>query len=597
MSDFEYVEIPVREKKKDDKSIQQTIPLRKDENKVNNDDDKNLDNLGVTFPVYKLLVIGMSGAGKSTFINSIQNYLSFESLGDALEKPGALNCVVPTVFSVKGSDYVKVHVRERPTEFNANTIGSNTKDCTTYRFIVSGDVNSDRKNTKVVIELVDTPGINDSEGEIQDAENHKIILSHIKSDPLYNSVVFILQEGNCRFTPQQRTNLNNILKIIPKSAFGNIAFSFTNSSPIPQSDSVIEEYLEDIASGIQINHGNTFGFENKGYQYLVMQKTGMDMNNYGRLFNRSQCDKHWMDSRDEMIRFFRNFVLAKEQVDFSVIIAANYCSEMLDRLSGAISCAAKVVYEYNNEIKEKELEIQNHQGELQNLNIFPRRRTLGEAKFRTIRCTNNDCENLVCCDTTNDQFLDWFNRGWWWFGAGFKNCKCKHSHEEHYKEKYEFTMEYDNKPVEILMRTIYTKADLLEALKNKVKENLVELDSVLKYSAQLRSFLKTRMAIPTVDVVENEMNRQINEMTDNADKRLFLEQKLKDYLKYIDVFNSNHVELNEIDEIENKLKDLEINGSLFKNIVNVNMIHDTRSRIVNFGISTLKSVFTHIFGP
>ena len=54
--------------------------------------------------VYNILLMGQTGTGKSTFINSISNYLMFETLKEAMEsKP---TCVIPAKFDLtfRGQD-------------------------------------------------------------------------------------------------------------------------------------------------------------------------------------------------------------------------------------------------------------------------------------------------------------------------------------------------------------------------------------------------------------------------------------------------------------------------------------------------------------
>lgn len=62
-----------------------------------------------------ILVIGETGVGKSTWINGIANYMSFERFEDAL-KTKQLPCLIPMNFNLyTGDNYNEVNVKVKAT--------------------------------------------------------------------------------------------------------------------------------------------------------------------------------------------------------------------------------------------------------------------------------------------------------------------------------------------------------------------------------------------------------------------------------------------------------------------------------------------------
>eukprot|EP00834_Sanchytrium_tribonematis_P004263 NODE_200_length_13167_cov_0.338537.p1 type:complete len:873 gc:universal NODE_200_length_13167_cov_0.338537:11183-8565(-) len=515
---------------------------------------------------YKLMVIGTSRAGKSTFINSIQNYLSFETLEDAVNCPGKVNCVIPTVFEARGSDKIKAQFREQQSEFNSKMIASNTKDCTTYEFTIP---DMDNPDSKFVIELVDTPGINDTEGKEQDEKNFVSILNHIKADPLYNCAVFLIRGSENKLSPEVRENFQNILRIIPKPAAKNVAFCFTGTAGSSDAHSVIEDFLEEIKTDVKIDTENSFDFENKCYQYLVMAKSGCNMSLYKSSHGEIQCRQHWDESRAEMIRLFKDFVTAKKPVNFSEILTLNFCQDLSKQLSGPISQASKLIFEYNQEISNQEERIRETKGNLELLKARPKKKVQEELGLKIISCTNYECGKKECYKTEKGGWGN-MSRGWWWFSAAFVNCECGHDDSQHFVKKYRYVDDpKDNDDVKLVnqvVNQVITKEELLRDRKKLKEDNYNELTIMLTSSARIRSFMVRNCLILGYDIVENEIEHQIEEENNDSLKQ-FLILKLHEYQEMVKEFSKAPVDLKSIEDTKQLLLNLPNNGYLFKDLI------------------------------
>ncbi|CAG2115986.1 unnamed protein product, partial [Medioppia subpectinata] len=186
-----------------------------------------------------LLLLGESGVGKSTFINAIVNYMSFERMDVA----NGLICLIPVNFTITNPETL---LPERVT-LGHNDMNENTDDPTQsatqypkcYTF----------QNNDIVLNIIDTPGIADTDGP-----------NDARVDVVFKYCIF-----------QLFTHLN-------KSAANNILFLFTNSRSthyMPgESGPALMKILKQIRESppnvdIPYNRSTTYCFDSESFRYLV----------------------------------------------------------------------------------------------------------------------------------------------------------------------------------------------------------------------------------------------------------------------------------------------------------------------------------------
>lgn len=167
-------------------------------NKTKSKANTNSDN------VYRILIFGETGSGKSTLINTLTNYLENGTLEN-------LKVSIPTMYLKSTQGYAD-------SEFDVKNSGkSQTKQPMEYMFSSNG--------SKICI--LDTPGLCDTEGLEKDDENlNKIVNAAIKMEKL-SGIVLVINGSNSRLNNNIKRVLNTFNSFFPDSIMKNIIVVFT----------------------------------------------------------------------------------------------------------------------------------------------------------------------------------------------------------------------------------------------------------------------------------------------------------------------------------------------------------------------------------
>ena len=166
------------------------------------------------------LVLGESGSGKSTFINYIANY--FEGNINFDEISADLNKLKIAIDEANWSSNIIKRFSTCKTEKNIyDKTKSQTFICNAYDFF-------DKSNGQT-IKLIDTPGVNDTEGNINDTANYEKIKDACLKQSKLNGVIFITNGSKCRNDINIRNLIEFITQLLPDN-FKSIMLVATNSS-------------------------------------------------------------------------------------------------------------------------------------------------------------------------------------------------------------------------------------------------------------------------------------------------------------------------------------------------------------------------------
>ncbi|XP_076266086.1 uncharacterized protein LOC143199852 isoform X2 [Rhynchophorus ferrugineus] len=253
-----------------------------------------------------VLLLGETGVGKSTFINSIFTYLEHEDFSQA--ERGKLTVLIPTKFNIfdkKGKSRT-VHVKAADNENESLEVGeSATQDIRTYIFKV--------KNGQYQVRLIDTPGMGDTRGIEQDNLNCENILNYINNIRELHAICYLCRPQQTRATSYFQYCMAQIMSRLHRDACNNFVFVFTSCRGENYTPGETFRMLERMANEIskKAAHAklkldkNYFCFDNEAFRYLAAVKKGVKLNGDAR----NDAMKSWNKATSEfskMVNYIGN---------------------------------------------------------------------------------------------------------------------------------------------------------------------------------------------------------------------------------------------------------------------------------------------------
>jgi len=219
-----------------------------------------------------MLLVGESGVGKSTWINSFANYLNFSSLKKAVEAGGLFP--IDCTFAIANPQNEQVMtISSKCNDENLSQddqVGESvTQNPQEYVF--------EYENT--LITLIDTPGLMDTadtSDHHKDKEHISNILRLLSAYDEIHAICIFLKAGESRLSSTLKYTLTEILTHLDKGACNNVIFIFTyarsenfkSGKTLP----ILEKFLKENRLPIRLrtrNEPTIYCFENGTMQYIV----------------------------------------------------------------------------------------------------------------------------------------------------------------------------------------------------------------------------------------------------------------------------------------------------------------------------------------
>jgi GTPase SAR1 family protein len=177
---------------------------------------------GLNDKVITLILIGETSAGKTTFVNSLANYMkqSKDSFERLLKHPQEIQSLAYASFSYSDGDSKLSAEFGTKNEFEkAGTMESKTRICKTYLFYWY----------EYIIKIIDTPGIHDSRGHIQETINSDTIMAYASNYKRIHAFIFCVPAGQAVITGHFKLCFERFLEKLNQQAQQNVIFVYTKS--------------------------------------------------------------------------------------------------------------------------------------------------------------------------------------------------------------------------------------------------------------------------------------------------------------------------------------------------------------------------------
>lgn len=149
---------------------------------------------------YKMVLIGETGSGKTSFLNLLSNYATMQT------NFGVAN--------FKQFNDMKLEVAQ------SCPMASKTSGAKLYN-VMFGELK---------LGIIDTPGFGDTSGMTEDEENVKKIIATLQGEKFINCICLIINGRNCRSTVGFRNIMSEIAAILPREILNNIIVVFSNTA-------------------------------------------------------------------------------------------------------------------------------------------------------------------------------------------------------------------------------------------------------------------------------------------------------------------------------------------------------------------------------
>ncbi|UJR32381.1 hypothetical protein I4U23_019843 [Adineta vaga] len=258
-----------------------------------------------------ILLLGEIGVGKSMFINSFVNYVTFNTFERIhMEKPLV---PIPVSFFISVGDNFEERLVKYDDENDSknenfdNSGQSVTQQCKSYVF-------HPNHNDRSKLRIIDTPGFGDIRGVDQDHLIMEHIFEYIKKISHLNAICILLKSNQTELNSFLPICLERLYEYFGSSIRRNLIFCFTHTRSSSYTSGNAGVLLKDLLPSLPIRKiplkkKNTFCFDNEFLRYLIALQNHITFSDQ----NREEYETSWTKSvleANRLIRYIRKNLTA-----------------------------------------------------------------------------------------------------------------------------------------------------------------------------------------------------------------------------------------------------------------------------------------------
>ena len=489
-----------------------------------------------------ILILGQAGVGKSTWINSVVNYMAFKSLDEAANNN--LLGLIPSSFTMDDKNFDQREVKIGSDENEVHSKAQSTTQCPKAYDIDWGTT---------LVRLIDTPGIGDTKG-IDQNNNFDEILRFIAKFSELHGICILLKANDGPMNENFQFCIKELLTHLHKGASDNIVFCFTSArstsnrpgDTLTVLKSLLQEY-KDVK--MDLSKHTIYCIDNESFRFLCAKHNGIhfdekEKNNFADM---------WDISVAETIRLFKHVDgliphLTKDTISLNdarkvILGLTRQMGEMIKNIQTHIAIIeGKKQEALSLDLSQKDL--------LEKLYVPQIVLVPKELKSPRTACTSSKCVQYHTIPGTNERIVEYImhchdecdcligEEEIIHPNPQIKNCKamnrnynckkCGCSWEWHMRINYEYEIQRENKLEQNIKDQIDSNKSRVEEVKmfiteleNKIQQINEEQTKMTDISLKFGCFLKFTAIIPCNDPFKEYLMFQIEMETTKVRVKIF----------------------------------------------------------------------------
>lgn len=411
--------------------------------------------------VYNILLLGQTGTGKSTFINSISNYFMFETLQEAIDA-NQPSCAVSCKFDLTFKD-----VNKKNKSITVGMRGIDPKDVDNERSTDAGQSRTLQprvysfKYDDIEFNVIDVPGTADTNGIAQDMINKQAIVNQIGRFKEIHGICIMVKENTNTMTTELIFGINEMLSIMNKKAIKNIFFVVTHASSSGftpgQASASLGSYIQRLNRERNISldfNENVFCVDNDAFRFLVgwNQSREFQENHQNKI---GRYENSWEESREAVFKLFQK-MYTMNAYNVEEMMGVARANTVIQCIMGPLSTVIGLISKASSpEYREQTLNSLTNAGTLNKPDAVTEK-----LKTPQLICTHKECLKIYVDPKTKKRSFDFSNpchKDCLLKGVvkarigdpGLKECQkfglddncrhCKHSYETHMHVPFKVT--------------------------------------------------------------------------------------------------------------------------------------------------------------